>query len=263
MIVTLSDVYAALNEGNYNVAAKQLQELLRRDPSADAWYLAAELTLDHNRDQAIRHLKRALLIDPRHGDSLTLLGQLGESREITVADVAEEVADAVVTQTSHTPVLRHLSRTQQLIAAGGLSVLLIAALVVVYGVLFPRSTPLSIPEEAPAAQELKLLDYNRVFTQFTSSDLQLFAIEPISSASGRRTLKFSVPGADGLLRPVQVIVYDSISDMVRDRAHHRQLETTARIVASTNALLVYDKSLQGLVIEGQLVRHFQFITGTS
>ena len=111
-VITLIDVQDALESGQYQQAHKHLQAVLRTNPTADAWCLAAELTLDRDREQAIRHLKRALLLNPRHGRSLTLLGELGETKDITLHDVAEEITEAVGQQADHTPILRRLSRTR-------------------------------------------------------------------------------------------------------------------------------------------------------
>ena len=63
--ITLIDVYDALEDGHNRQAMQYLEELLHTNPTADAWFLAAEFTLERDRDQAIRHLKRALMLDPR------------------------------------------------------------------------------------------------------------------------------------------------------------------------------------------------------
>ena len=266
MIYSLSEVYQALDQGEYRTAVQHLQELLRTEPSADAWYLAAELIIDKDRDQAIRHLKRALLLNPRHGDSLTLLGQLGESPDITLHDVAEEVADVVSRQANHTPGLSKLSRPQQFMAFTGLLVLVAAALVFSLNALSQRNAgPSYIPPQAPQAKQSALLNANTLFARFSNGALPLFGIEQIKGTgdTGRDTLKFSVYGPDGTLQPAQIIVYHSISALVHDRSTQRNLEATSLIVAQNNALLVYSKNLQGLTLEHQLVRQFKEITGTS
>ncbi|MBZ0302369.1 MAG: tetratricopeptide repeat protein [Anaerolineae bacterium] len=262
-MTTLSDVHSALNQENYRLAAAELQEVLRTDPSADAWYMAAELTLDQDRDRAIRHLKRALLLDPRHGNSRTLLGQLGESPDFTMSDVAEEVADVFVSQTSQTPGLKRLPRQQRLLAVGAITAVTTLVLVIGLSILFRPTGPAYIPAEGPKAQAVQILNADTVFTRFTGSSLQMFGIERISDSTtpGKQTLKFTVPGTDGLPQAVQVIVYSSISDLVRDQNTQQGLEASSEVVASGNVVMAYPKGLQGMVIESQLVRQFQVITG--
>jgi hypothetical protein len=181
-----------------------------------------------------------------------------------MSDVAEEVADVLENEANQIPLLRRLSRRQKFWAMGGLALLLIVLAMTIISMLFPRTTPLNIPDEAPAAAEAALLNANTVFSIFISGDLQLHEIHRVSrrETPGKHVLTFAVPGTGGQLKPAQIIVYDSISDLVRDSATHRQLEATAEIVAGHNALLVYDKDLQGRYIEQQLIHQFEVITGT-
>lgn len=260
-MATLTEVHSALAKGEYRSAFKELEIILQTEPSADAWYLAAELTLEKDRERAIRHLKRALILDPRHGDTLTLLGQLGESREITVNDVAEEVADVVGKKTDQTPLLRRFPRQQRLIVVAVATILTV--LLVMYSIprLIPRSGPAYIPEVTPQSAAAQLYQAGPIFAGFVNTDLELSALQRVR-AENKEILKFSVPtDIDGLSQSVQVVVYNSISDMVRDSASHRSLEAHSIIVAKGNAMLVYAKALQGSVMENRLVRQFQVITG--
>jgi tetratricopeptide (TPR) repeat protein len=261
--VSLKDVHKSLEQGEYRLAASQLQAVLHHDPSADAWYLAAELTLERDRDRAIRHLKRALLLNPRHDATLRLLRRLGEAPELTISEVAEEVVDAVNAQADHTPLLRRLTPRQRLIAIGGTLVALIFTVIVVIPALIPRNGPAYIPDAAPQAQAVAMVTPSAIFNQFISSDIQMFDIEHIGNAAtpGKDTLKFSVSGAGGQLQPVQVIVYESVSDLVRDRESQRQLEATSLIFARGNALLIYSKELHDLPMEDRLILQFQLIAG--
>jgi tetratricopeptide (TPR) repeat protein len=261
--VTLKDVYAALDQGEYRLAASRLQSVLHTDPSADAWYLAAELTLERDRDRAVRHLKRALLLNPRHGDTLTLLGQLGETPELTIAEVANEVAEAVNEQADRAPILRRLTPRQRLYAVGATLIALIFVVVFLIPALIPRSGPALIPETAPTAQAVVKVTPNTVFNHFIGSGIQMFNVERIGNAStpGKDILKFSVSGAGGQLQPVQIIVYESVSAMVRDSQTQRQLEESSLIFARGNAMLVYARELHELPIENRLLFQFQLITG--
>lgn len=262
--VTLKDVYASLDQGEYRLAASQLQAVLHTDPSADAWYLAAELTVEKDRDRAIRHLKRALLLNPKHGNTLTLLAQLGETPELSITEVAEEVVDAVNAQADQTPLLRRLTPRQRLIALGGTLMVLVFVVIVVIPALIPNYGPKYIPNSVPqAASDTRQIAPGTLFNHFMSSDIQMFNIERIGNSvtPGKDTLKFSVSGAGGKLQPVQVIVYESISDLIHDSQTQRALEDSSLIFARNNALLVYAKELHDLPMEDRLILQFQLIAG--
>ncbi len=262
--VTLKDVHNSLNQGEYRLAASQLQTVLHNDPSADAWYLAAQLTVEKDRERAIRHLKRALLLNPKHAKTLTLLGQLGETPELTISEVAEEVVDAVNAQADQTPILRRLTPRQRLVAVGGALVALVFTVIVIIPALIPRTGPSFIPDTSPQqAVDKRVVTPTALFNQFIGSDIQMFNIERIGNSitPGKDTLKFEVSGAGGRLQPVQVVVYESISDLVRDSAMQRQLEETSLIFARNNALLVYAKELHDLPMEDRLLLQFQLVAG--
>ncbi len=260
-MTTLVDVHSALAKGEYRTAFEELEVLLKTEPSADAWYLAAELTLDKDRDRAIRHLKRALLMDPRHGDTLTLLGQLGEARDFTMNDVAEEVVDVVASGTDNTPLLRRVPRRLRLVVVAVATLLIVLVVMVSIPRMIPYNGPAYIPEAAPRAAAQTVLEPGPVFAGFVNSEIDLIGLQRVKERD-REILKFSVAGgADGGSQPVQIIVYHSISDLVRDSAGHRSMETHSIIVANVNAMLVYSKGLQGTVMENRLVQQFQVITG--
>jgi hypothetical protein len=263
MTTTLVDVHTAIADGHYREAAQQLQEVLQSSPSADAWFLAAQFTMEKDRDRAVRHLKRALLLNPRHGDSLTLLGQLGEGREFTVSDVADEFGDVVAEQVDQTPIIGKLKRPQQIIFVVILSLVVILSFTWAVRILFPHVGPAYIPEQAPEAQQVVLLDANQVINHFARANFEIFAVQYVSSAQtpGKRVMRFAVPGRDGRLKPAQIIVYDSISDLVRDHAAQEQWEEIYSIAASGNTLLLYSHELEGLIIERKLLNHFNVITG--
>jgi tetratricopeptide (TPR) repeat protein len=259
---SIFEVKDALAVGEYKQAATLLQSVLRDNPSADAWFMAAQLTLDNDRDRAIRHLKRALLLNPKHGDTLTLLGQLGEDRHITAGDVAEELGDVVDEQVDHLPFMKGQSRGMKLAVMGLLTMLVIVAVLTLPRILFPRTGPAYIPDAPPQVAELEIHSSNSIFNAFTSSGLEMFNVRFKNGRdAGKQTLEFQMPGRAGQLQPVQVIVYQSMTAVVRDMATHQQLDLTSETVMIDNVLLAYHKDLSGLIIEGQLRNQFTLIMG--
>ncbi len=259
---TIIEVQDALADGEYKQAANILQTVLRDNPSAEAWFMAAQLTLDNDRDRAVRHLKRALLMNPRHGDSLTLLGQLGEDKHITAGEVAEELTEVVEEQVDHLPFMRRLSRPMKLTVMGLVTLLVIVVFMMSPRILFPRTGPAYIPEAPPQVAQLEISSANQVFNAMTNSNLELFSVTFASDqAAGKQTMKFWVPGRGGQMQRVNVIVYQSMTAIVRDMETHQQLAATSETLMIDNVLLAYDKNLVGLIIEGQLRNQFTTIMG--
>ena len=260
---TLIQVYDALEDGHNRQAMQYLEEVLHTSPSADAWFLAAELTLDRDRDLALRHLKRALVLDPGHRKTLTLLGELGASKDITLSDVAVEVTDAVTAQTSKAPLLRRLSKLQQMIVISLGAVLLTILIVSAISILTRGDGPARIPEQAPVAVPVNILNADTVFQTVTSSTLPISDIQiiPASVTPGKSTMKFTVPVLGTNRRhPVQITVYDSISEFIRDRETQQQLAQTSEVLVQGNVMLAYARSIQRHAIEVQLLQLFEFIT---
>ena len=259
---TIIDVQDALHNGDYKQAATTLQNVLRDNPSAEAWFMAAQLTLDNDRDRAIRHLKRALLINPKHTNSLTLLGQLGEDRHITAGDVAEELTDVVEDQVDHLPFMQGRSRAMKLAVMGVATMLVIIGIVVLPRILFPRTGPAYIPDAPPQTAELEIKGANSVFNAMTNSRLEMFSVRfKNENDAGKHIMQFYVPGRAGQMRLVQVIVYQSMTAIARDAATHQELARSSETLMIDNVLLAYDKNLAGLIIEGQLRNQFTLIMG--
>ncbi|MFW5709095.1 MAG: hypothetical protein ACOCX5_02625 [Chloroflexota bacterium] len=74
MSEALNQVKRAIRQGDKQQARVLLKPLLKENPSADAWTLAAMVT--DTREQAIKCLKRALAIDEWHTDANRMLSQL-------------------------------------------------------------------------------------------------------------------------------------------------------------------------------------------
>jgi hypothetical protein len=250
-------VQDALEDGLTTEAARRLQQVLHTNPTPQAWYMAAQMTLDRDREQAIRHLKRALLLDPDYGDALTLLGQMGESRHITAGDVAEEVIEAV----DDAPVFRRLSHWQQLLLVSAMAIVLGILIVWLPGVLFPHTGPANLAAAAPEAAHVTLYRAADVIGSFAGETAFEKTGVRVANLEGKRVLYFNVASSSGM-QSVTVIIYDNISQFVRDSATHRELEESSKLRVTGNVLMAYDKALIGTTAEAQLIGQFRFITGT-
>lgn len=73
---------ATLKAGDTTKATQMIRWLLRHEPSADAWVLAAELTDD--RMEKIRHLRQALALDAWHKEANRLLYKIEGATPTTI-----------------------------------------------------------------------------------------------------------------------------------------------------------------------------------
>ncbi len=93
-MASLADVQRMLKQGDRKRAALILQRVLKENPSADAWYLAARLTKSADKTQT--YLQNALKLDPNHARSQQALAKIAQARATagtdteTVADTAPE-----------------------------------------------------------------------------------------------------------------------------------------------------------------------------
>lgn len=98
---TLTAVWAALQAGDRDLARRLLSPLLK-NPTAEAWYLAAHLVDEP--EQAIMCLRRALALDPWHGAANRMLSKLegdqpGKASEVIIEQDSRQKKTAFVTPT--------------------------------------------------------------------------------------------------------------------------------------------------------------------
>ncbi len=84
MSASLQKIQALIDSGDKKQARSRLKNILKDNPSADGWYLAA-LTMESD-DDTIKCLRRALKLDALHTPANRLLYQLEKTPSITPAD---------------------------------------------------------------------------------------------------------------------------------------------------------------------------------
>jgi hypothetical protein len=236
----LLDVYNALDAGDNLSAMQLLTEVIQTEPSAQAWYIAARLTND--RDKALRHLKRALLLDAKHAESLVMLRQLNGDSSITLGDIKEEVVQTLEYEHQRLPVVRNLSKRQTLLGALALAVVLIAGLVLAARVL-RQPGPSLIPEQAPQAAAVAIVPLNAVWQHFQNSGLPVQSMARGQTVDGRDLIELTVRDTDGQSVPVSILVYESIPALVGDGATLDMYEAQGRLLGAANMRLAYPASL--------------------
>ncbi len=243
-MTTLLDVYSAMNAGDRAAAIRLLAEVIQTEPSAQAWYLAARLTGD--REKALRHLKRALLLDPKHADSLAMLRELGAEKTFTLDELKEEVVEALEYEHQRLPVVRNLSKRQALIGALALAVVIIGTLVLLARLLRPTG-PSLVPDQAPPPAAVTIIPLGTVWQHFQNSELPLQAMTRGASASGRHSIALTVRDTSGALVQVSLLVYDGVPALIGDRDTLDTLEAQGTVIGVANVRLAYPPTLSGFM----------------
>lgn len=244
MAATIIDVQLAMRENNREEAVRLLQEVLRQSPSADAWHLAAQLT--KNRDERIRHLRRALNYDPQHKGALQMLDQMGAAHSGGASDLLADVRQSLRDEGSRSWLVRWLPRPVQGVA---IIVLILGMVVAVgYGIftLVQEFTPPEIPTDlTPIASEFEELNPDTLATQLRRTGLRIASVVRIDSEEvvNGDLMRVSFLGASGTLRTAEIIIYASLGVRLQARDYLDTLATTNTLVPATNAVLIYPNDM--------------------
>lgn len=256
MPVTLADVKHALKQRDQKTAAKHLQEVLRTKPSAEAWYIAAKMTSD--KDKAVKHLKRALVMDPNHGPTLSYMAELGvkpnQSGGNPIAYITNEVQDELRATAGRLPVLRDMDERMGVLVLGSvLGILFLAFFVMLVSVLSGFGGN-QLPPPPPTQPRVLLQTGNALDAHFTNSGLPIASINQEanpadSSATTRITINLSdgQPVADGATPETAytayIYFYNTIRGLINDEDLLATYDATHTRVFDSNALLLTPNDL--------------------
>lgn len=241
---TVQDVRVVMKQGDRKQAAEMLRDVLKRNPDADALYLAALLAKDD--ETAIKHLRRALLLDPRHEASRKWLERKDIDPGTFVQNLGGEVIQTIYEQSDRTPLLRRLGRWQQLAIFGVLASVIVFAIGLALVVLV-RSAP-----EAQAGSEsglptpipVTIVNADALRDQLINSDLEL-SVVPRSSAVRNiqgDILSFSLT-VGSRLHDVNILVYRDISALIADQNTINSYASYASIKSMSNVVMIYPNTL--------------------
>lgn len=255
---TVNDVRLAMRQSEHQTAREMLREILRHNPSADALYLAAELS--KNEDAALKHIRRALLLDPNHLPSQKWLTRKGINPGSFAHNLGEEVVQTIYEQSDKAPLLSRLSRWQQLTIFGMLATVFVFVIGAGIVVLL-RSVPEAQAESTlPTAAPITVLAASTLEEQLLGSGLDL---RQAPSASGIRdiqgeTLSFALV-AGGRTHDINILVYQDVPALIRDRSSINSYAHYAHVLSASNVVMIYPKTLDSQTAR-QLVRTFESIT---
>ncbi len=255
---TTAEVKHALKQGDRKRAMQLLKQVLKENPSAEAWYLAAKATSD--KENAIKHLRRGLTIDPKHTRSRDMLHELGGDKKRSTSHLLEEIHEEMLNfgQDSRIfgPIFGRLSPSQRVIGVSVMfAVIIMVFCAVSMNVLFP---PPPAPEQiAIAPTEVVVhIQAQTLINHFQSSALSLDSIEsapispeetePISFYPVRINEKYLINVADANgSHEVTMYVYESTQFLNYDLPRLEQYFPDSGIVSNQHIAVIYPASLDG------------------
>jgi hypothetical protein len=260
-MLTLTEARAAMNRGDSKTAGEILRVVLRESPSADAWYMAAQLA--PTQEKAVMCLHQALLIDAEHGASLTALRMLGGSPETVVGVVKEEIVETIVEESNRRRFLRNLSRRQQIAFASVLGlfgiVSIVLALAMAISVLPKFET---VPAMGPTPVPMIMASADRFVSEYHTSGLILLNLQVGSDPLVKKgkLIRFYLQDGKGELYPVSIQVYDSVSALIDSWNSGAGNVPAAQVIGASNAVLIFPNRLPGY-LSTPLVSTFRSVTG--
>jgi hypothetical protein len=244
-MATLIEVQDALEDGDKRSAIRILKVLLQEKPSAEAWYMAAQITRDE--DKAITYLNRALVANPTHRNSLEMLNRLGVSQKHFSTMLREETFGFLSAQSQRSPLLRWMRPEFRFLAVGMLLAVVVYAFIFVFSAVRTATQGPVIAEVAPVAQSVDYVVVNDILARFGSSDLEYVVLDVLDNTrvAQSRSIRLTVKDASNVWHNVTVQVYNSITALINDRHNLNEQSEFANVVSDANAVMVYPIALTG------------------
>lgn len=247
---TLGEIQTAITTKNRKQAAEMIQTLIQQKPSADAWYLAAQMTTD--RDTKIHYLRTALLLDRHHQKSQDALRQLGERAGNYYSNFAYNLLHILKEHINRSPLLRPFPPAIQLTFVAVLGIFLVVMVgVLISGLLASRGPVLSA--DGPSTPAVEFFSTSQIQNVFTTGELDIMFTElKRDNAIGKDIIQLDVRDVGNRARTVEVFVYDNVQAIINDQNTLAIYEQATHILAYANIVVVYpldmsDSSITHLV----------------
>ncbi len=238
---TIGEIRTAVKTNNRKQAMKMLQTLIKRKPTADAWYLASQLTND--RKKKLQYLRAALLLDNQHRKSLDYMrdlgGSVGGDHNILFNSIIHELQD----QADKSPFLRHFSPMMQAIIGLGLTIFLVLMMGIMVSKL-TSSSGLMVNTDGVDIASTELAVPAQVLNAFSTSSLDILSTEQTRDAViGKNIITLDIRDTGNRSRQVEIFVYDSVQSILADQNRLSAYESTSNMIAYSNIIAVYPHDL--------------------
>jgi hypothetical protein len=218
-MANLTEVQMALKQGDKAKANQLLKTILQKNPSADAWVMAARMS--SNPENTKLHLQRALAFDSKHVKARDMLRDLGVKPLSTSAALTDGFLSSVRIELekfgANKPVLRDLSPTVRMVTAICMYIVVIALMLLTVNSLL---TP-PVESALPPLTVFPTYQGETLINQWTTEGLNLSKIENVVQKPeelSKETLKFTVTDDSGS-HQITVFLYGDIAGVVDD-GHH-------------------------------------------
>ncbi len=218
-MATLTQVQMAFKQGDKSTAAQLLKTVLREQPSADAWVMAARLT--SNPETAKLHLQRALAFNPKHVKARDMLRDLGGTPMSTTSAFTNGLIPSLRSELekfgANKPILRDFSPKMRMITAISLyGVVGTFMLVAISSLVNPAP-----PAPPPVITPISVFQGDTLVSQWTTAGLNLSEVEhvaPTATDLWNEELTFSLSDEAGQ-HAITVFLYKDLANIVGDGAH--------------------------------------------
>jgi hypothetical protein len=245
-MANLAEVKTALKQGDRQKASQLLKSVLQDRPTADAWYMAAQMA--GSKETAMKHLQRALTLDSRHTKSRDMLRELGGEQKGIHHNLLEEVQVGMGEFGQNSRFLSRLEPKQRAIIASALFGFIGIAIVTLLVNLVRQPPPTPTPEFIPAPTAV-ILASDVVRSHFTGSGLVIADIEVLAPPTDTPVSEQVVLTVQDTVGPheVTIYMYPSIDGLVNDRLRLAEFDAANNIVVNQNAVLIYPTSVETAV----------------
>gem|GEM_PF-6118898 len=195
----VSDVKNAINRGDKKQALKLLKETLTKNPSAEAWYLAAQLSNDDTKKK--QYLQRALKLDKRHVKSLNMLNDLGSTTQQSSDGFLTRAWYFVEDFGQDSRLLGGMGHYQRISIVLSTFVMVIAGFLVILSSIFSGSDASTPPVvERLEAEPLPFnLETDTFINHFESSELTIEQIDQIELSDEEKVLQVEMDNGLGTI----------------------------------------------------------------
>lgn len=238
---TLGEIRTAITTNNRKQAMRMLQTHIKQKPTADAWYLASQLT--NERKKKLQYLRAALLLDKGHHKSLASMRDLGESvggdHNILFNSIIHELQE----QADKSPFLRHFSPMVQAIIGLGLTIFLVLMMGIMVSKL-TSSSGLMVNTDGVDIASTELAIPSQVFNAFSTSSLDILSTDQTrDEAIGKNIITLDIRDKGNRSRQIEIFVYDSVQAILADQNHLSTYESNSNMIAHSNIIAVYPHDL--------------------
>jgi len=215
-MTNLTEVQVALKQGDKAKANQLLKTILQKNPSADAWVMAARMT--SNPENAKLHLQRALAFDSKHVKARDMLRDLGGTPRSGSAALTGGLLPALRSELekfgANKPILRDFSPSQRMMTAISLYSIIIAVILMMVSSLLTPPPALELPATTPVT----VYQSDTLISQWNTQGLNITKLVNVAQTPdvlSKEQIEFTIKDDTGSYK-INVFLYKDVAGIVND-----------------------------------------------